>query len=115
MEYPYQFTLDNEIFPYDESLTSSDKESEYDYLYEISVVLRKRDGVISVSRWGVSLWYDDGDALMTNIVPHRLFPGKRQLSTDDLKQIIRINLEGMPVPKEEVDSLYQRYLEETKT
>lgn len=74
MDYPYQFELDNEIFPYSESLTDVDEEGDYDYLYDISIVWKGRDGVISVSRWGVSLWYDDGDAVMTNIQPHTLFP-----------------------------------------
>jgi hypothetical protein len=117
MDYPYQFTLDGEVFPYDESITDCDEEGEYDYLYDISVVWKNRDGVVTVSRWGVSLWYDDGDALMTNIQPHSLFPNKRKLSVDDLKRIVKTledtKVEGMPVSKEQMDSFYQRYLRET--
>lgn len=116
MDYPYSFTLDGEKFPYMETLTVCDEEGSYYYLYDISVVCRGRAGVVSISRWGVSLWYHDGDAVMTNIEPNGLFKGKRQLTATDLKKILNlleaINLEGMPVSKEDIECFYQRYLRE---
>ena len=111
MNYPHQFVLHGEVFPYNEKLIN-DKDG-YDYLYNISVVWNGRDGEIAISRWGVSMWYDDDDTVTTNIEPDRLFPNKKQLTIANLQKIIRIleriGLEGMTTSKEQMDLFYQKY------
>jgi hypothetical protein len=118
MNYPYQFQIGDEVFPFGETLHDENEEGVYDYHYDVSVVWEGRDGEVVITRWGVSLWFDDGDAIMTNIQPASLFPNKRVLTIPDLikvmKTLVAIGGEGMSVSKEKLDHFYQHYLREVK-
>jgi len=109
----YEKTLidkDGEKFPYSENI---DKDG---YLYEISIVWKKRDAEIGILNKGCHIAFDDGELVDTNIIPELLFPGKSRLNERELLFILDIlektNIEGKSYTKEDMDKLYKQYLKE---
>lgn len=90
-----------EHFPYSEEL------DEEGYFYRISVVWRKRDGELIIAPDGVSLSFDDGDSIHSNIIPRGLFGEVLKLTEEQLEKIILALVEGRPFSKKEMDDLYE--------
>jgi hypothetical protein len=107
--YPKEFSIGNEVFPYSEIIHGT--EDKYDYYYEISISWQEKTGVVIVTRWGVSIYFDNGKAIMTNIQPYFLFKGKKSLDEDNLRKILNIicntDAEGKSITKEDLDYFYR--------
>ncbi len=108
MDYPYRLVKDNgEIFPYEKDI----EEGSDDYFYRISAIWRKKDCEIIITRFGVSIDWDDGTCTTTNIEPMSLFPNaiwkltKKQL----LKIIDCVEKTGGEGMKYSIDELYEEW------
>jgi hypothetical protein len=114
MDYEHQFSFNGAVFPYSANVADEDE----DYCYNISACWYDRDCEICITRYGLSLFYDDGSSTTTNIEPGRLFSGKKELTTPDLKRILKlledIGAEGKTFTKEQNDFFYGQYLKEVR-
>lgn len=78
-----------------------------DYLYEINVVALNKNGIVVITKHGVSLYLDDGTSIVSNITPCRLFTNKNKLTDNNLSKILTTwkssGYEGKFYTKKETD------------
>ena len=112
MKYTKTFVAeDGEEFPY------SEKIDEGGYAYWISVVIDSRNAELFICNWGAHIEFDDDRSWLDfSIAPELMFPGRNRLGTGELLQYMDHILdhfsEGRTYTKEQVASIYQRYLKE---
>lgn len=92
---------------------SIDKEG---YFYEMYVLVDGKKAAVIVTDEGVSVDFTSGVCVHTNIVPNRLFPGKKMLEWSKLHKILKIlestEMEGKVFSAKQMKDRYKKWKNE---
>ena len=90
-----------------------EENNKHGYFHELYVLIDDVKAAIVITNYGVSVNYLTRESIHTNIIPERLFEGKKKLSWREVAKIVDIlektGIEGKFYSKEEMESEYKLF------
>lgn len=89
------------------------KASSKGYFYELYVLVDGVKSAIIIDNYGVSVDFITGESIHTNIIPHKLFPGRQSLTWKHLRQIVNVlegtSCEGKVYSRQQMETFYKEW------